>query len=105
VCFVGLQRLQVKVDVATDPARVLQPTRSLLAAPLAQDPVFAAVNGYSTEQIVADKRFRAAERLRTQGLAHLPAARDALRAMHAQTMPRRPDILCTDQRAAMGMLR
>jgi hypothetical protein len=56
--------------VASDPARVLQPTAASAAA--ADDAVNAAafrpVHGYTTAQVVADPRFRVVEALNSAGL-------------------------------------
>jgi hypothetical protein len=95
--------VQVHVDVAADPARVLQPTQSQLAEAAQRAAVFAPLHGYSAAAITSDRRWRAGERLHAHGLAHLPAARDALAALHARAMPRRPDCLTTDQRAARAL--
>lgn len=63
------------------------------------DPAFRKAFGYTNSQIVSDKRFRAAERMRQQGLLTNPYARDTLSRLCTGATPNRVDMLTTDQRA------
>ena len=98
----GALRVQVAVDVPSDPERVLQPTASTLAAPAPRGAAFRAVHGYRADVVAADRRFRAAEALHARGLLARPAAKAALRELHEGAAPRRVDALTTQQRAAGG---
>jgi chromosome segregation ATPase len=55
-------------QLARDPARLLQATAASSAAPRAQHPAFRPVHGFTTQQVVADPRFRLVEALRGAGL-------------------------------------
>ena len=88
--------LQVEVHVERDPERVLQGTASWLADAPEHAATFASMHGFSSDTILADRRFRAAERLQVQGLSETQAGRAALMHMHAAAKPRR-DCLTTWQ--------
>lgn len=67
VCFVWLHRqhlleavtqLQVQVHVEADSERAMAATAASSAQAASHDPAFAPVNGYTTETLLKDKRFK-----------------------------------------------
>ncbi len=67
VCFVRLHfqnpieavtQLQVQVHVEADPERAMAATAASSAQEASHDPAFAPVNGYTTETLLKDKRFK-----------------------------------------------
>ncbi|GAQ82074.1 hypothetical protein KFL_000990240 [Klebsormidium nitens] len=85
-------RAQVAVQVEADKARVLQPTAAMLAAEAAaKESELFPVHGFTTEELMRDKRFRLGLVLREAGLHNTAAGRDAL--ISAAPKPRKPDTL------------
>jgi hypothetical protein len=63
------------------------------------------MHGYSANSISSDRRFRAIEALRAKGLLGRPAAQEVLQQMHERAIPRRVDMLTTEQRLHGGQPR
>ncbi len=51
-------QLQVQVHVEADPERAMAATAASSAQEASHDPAFAPVNGYTTETLLKDKRFK-----------------------------------------------
>lgn len=98
--------MQVEVHVDNDPSRVLKPTQSTLAEAVSHAKIFADMHGYSTEEVTADRRFRATTMLRAKGVLNKPYAQSVLRNMHLACLAaQRPDCLTTEQRLNQYPLR
>ncbi|GIL90390.1 hypothetical protein Vretimale_18274 [Volvox reticuliferus] len=95
-------RALVAPEVEADPKRLLAPT----AASAAVDPdkdaegAFHPVNGFTTDQVVKDQRFKVFEALAVLGLHETTYGRQAIAAAQP-ARPTRPDNFTTEQREAM----
>ncbi|GLI63724.1 hypothetical protein VaNZ11_006785 [Volvox africanus] len=95
-------RALVAPEVAADPERLLGPT----AASAAVDPdkdaegAFHPVNGFTTDQVVKDQRFKVFEALAVLGLHETTYGRQAIAAAQP-ARPTRPDNFTTEEREAM----
>jgi hypothetical protein len=85
--------------VSSDPERLLNPTVSSKAQAPAQGLAFPPVHGYTTQQLLADQRFKVLEALGSAGLRGTGYARHAVEAL-PPVKPVRVDVLTTVQRQA-----
>lgn len=87
------------MNVEVDRERVCQPTKSTMAEVYKHASAFPDRHGYSEEQVTSDKRYRAVEMLKANGILHKPYARDLVRKIHFDcTTGQRRDCLTTDER-------
>ncbi|DBA96523.1 hypothetical protein WJX77_003822 [Trebouxia sp. C0004] len=94
IARLDMLRAQVQVHVEADPGRAMAATAASSAQEASHDPAFAPVNGYTTETLLKDKRFKVLEALRQQSLHNTGYAKQALLAVSPSTIPRR-DTLTT----------
>ena len=85
--------------VSSDPERLLNPTLSSKAQAPAQGLAFPPVHGYTTQQLLADQRFRVLEALGSAGLRGTGYARHAVEALPPMK-PVRVDALSSVQKQA-----
>ncbi|KAK9819857.1 hypothetical protein WJX72_003360 [[Myrmecia] bisecta] len=87
-------RAQVQPHVEVDPARVLAPTQASSASPAKTESVFLPINGFTTQDVLKDQRFKVLEALRKQGMENSEYARHVI-ATAKPARPARPDTLTT----------
>ncbi|GFR52442.1 hypothetical protein Agub_g15016 [Astrephomene gubernaculifera] len=95
----------VAPEVAADPARLLAHTAASNAALAAMgersEGAFHPVNGYTTDQVVRDQRFKIMEALAAVGLHETEYGRRVIAAARP-AKPTRPDNFTSEQREAIG---